>query len=293
MADLVWNKLHILNVERLVGKLDVFHSSDWTQPPSRALKVTTIHDLVPIKYPKTVRKDLVRKIVQTHLSRLYWVKKEVDLVIAVSNSTKKDIMEYLGIPENKIRVIYEAADPAFYRSSEEEVKLVKQKYKIYDDYFLVVGDDPRKNLDRILQAYERVRPETRYKLVIAKDGLVPEGRGVIHVKGFSRSELAALYSGAKVLIFASLYEGFGLPIIEAFACGCPVVTSNVSSMPEIAGGAGVLVDPNEVDSIVDGIKNALKNSQSLIRKGYRRAKDFSWRKTAEQTIKVYEEVKSS
>src|SRR3989344_4165423 len=148
LADIFWNKLHVLPIEKLIGRNDVFHSSDWTQPPSSAYKVTTIHDLVPLLYPESTKKDAVRDIVKTHLSRLFWVKEEIDKIIAVSNATKADIINHLKIPESKIEVVYEAARPSFYVRSNEEVRSVMAKFGINSDYLLAVGTDPRKNLER-------------------------------------------------------------------------------------------------------------------------------------------------
>jgi glycosyltransferase involved in cell wall biosynthesis len=289
MANILWNKLHILPIETFTGKLDVFHASDWTQPPSSAFKVTTIHDLVPIIYPETTRKDILRNIVKVHLSRFRWVGKEVDRVIAVSLSTKADIVNYLEIPEEKIRVVHEAPDHAFSVKSITELDRVKRKYEIHGDYFLTVGTGPRKNLDRVIKAFEQLKPKISAKLVVACRGVVLESRGIVHISDSSNDELACLYTGAQALVYPSLYEGFGLPILEAFSCGCPVVTSNISSMPEVAGGAAILVDPRDPESIAEGIKQAVKGRDQLVKKGFARAKDFSWEKCAKETLEVYEE----
>ena len=273
LTDFIWNKHHVLPIELLVGKMDVFHSSDWAQPPSKAYKVTTIHDLTPIIFPDQT--DL--KVREAHKRRLGWVKKEVDKVIAVSNATKKDIVNYLGIPGDKITVIYEAPDPIYKKSPENEIESIKRKYNITGDYVLSVGTAPRKNLGRISRAVEDIGG---LKHVVVGQGAVKP----------NNTELAALYSGAEALAYASLYEGFGLPILEAYSCGCPVVTSNVSSMPEIAGDGAVLIDPDSVESIAEGIIKAIGNRHGLIEKGNLRLKDFSWEKTARQTLDVYGEA---
>lgn len=286
LAHLIWNKLHILPVENLIGEIDVFHSSDWTQPPTKAFKVTTIHDLIPFVCPQTAHKEVVK----THLARLYRVKNEIDRVIAVSETTKKDIIEYLNIPEEKIKVIYEAAGAEFKPREENEIEEIKKKYQIYGEYFLMVGSGKRKNIKNTIKAFEHAKAGKDFKLVIASSGQIPEGRGIIPVKSFNNYDLSCLYAGATALLYPSLYEGFGLPIIEAFSCQCPVVTSNLSSMAEIAGNSAVLVDPYSLESISEGILKVIKSKSELIRKGLIRAKDFSWVKTAEKTLELYKEA---
>jgi len=286
VGDFIWNRLHILPIEYLVGKIDIFHSSDWTQPPSKSFKVTTVHDLVPLKFPKSVHPE----IVAVHKRRLKWVKKEIDRVIAPSTQTKKDLIDY-GVSEDRIRVIYEASvnPPADLKRVEE----VKKKYQVGQvKYLLSVGITPTKNTERIIKAFDLAGGGEKLKLVLVGRPVnvkIKERRGVRLLGAVSDNELAALYTGAEALVYPSLYEGFGIPVLDAFACGCPVVTSNFSSMPEVAGGAAVLVDPYSVSSIAEGIKKALGSRKGLIEKGLRRVKDFSWEKTAKETLKVYSE----
>lgn len=288
VADYIWNRLHIIPIEWLISKVDVFHSSDWTQPPTKAYKVTTIHDLVPLRFPEISHP----KIVAAHKARLKWVKKEVDKVIAVSEFTKKEIVDLLDINPSKIAVIHEAPDPTLRVSNKEEVIRIKEKFGISGDYLLVVGADPRKNIPTIIQAYSRVRRHmTGTDLVIAGKPWwsIPDTEGVKILGHVKREELASLYSGAQALVYTSLYEGFGLPILEAMQVGCPVVTSNISSMPEVAGNAAVLVDPTKPEEIAEGIKKALLDRKKWSERGRKRAREFSWEKTAEQTLKVYKQ----
>lgn len=287
VADFVWNRLHILPIERLVGEVDVFHSSDWTQPPAKAFKVTTVHDLGPLKFPKLVQPE----IVAVHQRKLKWVREEVDRAIVPSTQTKEDLVTY-GIPADKVRVIYEAAvnSPV----GLDEVEIVRRKYKIGDaKYLLAVGITPLKNTERIIKAFDLVG-EGNLKLVLVgrPTNLKIEERRGVRITGFvPDAELSALYTGAEALVYPSLYEGFGVPVLDAFACGTPVVTSNLSSLPEVAGDAAILVDPYLVDSIAEGIRFALNNRRTLIKKGLRRIKAFSWTKTAESTLNVYQEGK--
>lgn len=293
LGDLIWNRLHILPIEKLIGKVDVFHTSDWTEPPSDAFKVTTVHDLSPFLYPNLFPRDVIRNIVDAHKAKLKLVGKESDRIIVPAASTKKDLVR-LGFNETIIRVIPEAVSDIFKRSSETRVEAIKRKYKIFGDYVLCVGVDARKNTERIIKAFEHASAGKELKIVFVgtpKYVKIKESRNVRMIGRGVTNEMPALYSGAKALVYASLYEGFGLPILEAFACGTPVVTSNISSMPEVAGGAAVLVDPYDINSIAEGIKKALGGPKSLIQKGYARIKDFSWEKTARMTLDVYNEAK--
>ena len=287
LADIVWNRMHAFKVEKLIGNVDVFHSSDWTQPPTEAFKVTTIHDLIPLKFPKYIHPQ----IVPVHKRRLEWVKKEVDRIIVPSEATKEDLL-LLGIAEEKIRVIPEA--PVYSPSSWKEVGEVKRKYNIRTKYLLAVGLSPYKNTERIIKAFDLVGGGKDLKLVVVgRPNFVDikERRGIVFVGSASDMELPALFTGAEALVFPSLYEGFGLPILDAFNCKIPVVTSNLSSMPEVAGNAAVLVDPYDVDSIAEGIKKVLRGKKGFVDKGIRRVKEFSWEKTAVETLKVYKEYK--
>ena len=293
LADLIWNKLHILTVEKLIGKVDVFHSSDWTETPSSAFKVTTIHDLGPILYPGLFPRDLVRDVVKTHKRKLSWVKEETDRIIVPSESTKADLVQ-LGFDNAKIRVVPEAPSKIFKPASSASIAALKKKYKISGKYVLGVGMNIRKNTENLIKAFDLARAGQDLKLVFvgpSKYSNIRETRNIRIAGQVALKELPVFYSGSEALVYPSFYEGYGLPILEAFACGTPVVTSNVSSMPEVAGKAAVLVDPNDVDSIAEGIIKALKGPKGLIEKGFARVKEFSWEKTAVRTLDVYKEAK--
>ncbi len=287
LLDLVWNKLHILNVEKFVGKVDVFHSSDWTQPPTRAFKVTTVHDLAPIKF----QGETPKRIIDVHKRRLYWVSREADRIIVPTNFIKGELVE-LGVNEAKIRVIYEAAGQNFKKVSSDLVEEVKRKFNIHDDYIMTVGISERKNTKRLIEAYGKSKKD--YKLVIVGGGgnFNSEARGIIRTGYISDADLVSLYSGAKALVYPSLYEGFGLPILQAMACGCPVLTSNVGSMKEVAGNAAILVDPLDTNSIAEGIDKAVDSPKTLGKLGLKRVKEFSWEKCAKETLAVYKEYES-
>lgn len=274
IAEVVFNKLRFLPIETLIGKVDVFHSSDWIQPPTKAKKVTTYHDVVPLKYPQWSHS----KIVEVHKRRLGLVEKEIDMVIAVSESTKKDLLEISSIPEEKIIVIYEAAGEQFKPQDEVKVEEFRKKMNLPDKFVLAIGGvGERRNLARIKEAAKN------YNLVVT-------GQNIPWIK---EEELPLLYGAARVLLYPSLYEGFGLPILEAFGCGLPVITANISSMPEIGGDAAIYVSPEDTADIEKKLvlvmeDNKLRND--LIKKGLERAKNFSWEKCAEETLEVYRKV---
>lgn len=286
MANLIWNKLHILPIEFFIGKIDVLHSSDWSQPPSKAYKVTTIHDLVPLKFPELSHP----KVVSTHIARLNRVKEEVDMVIVPSETTKRDLIKY-GFDLKKIRVIPEAPDPSFKPASIDACNKIRKKYQIEGKFLLAVGINPRKNTEKVIEAFDMLKKEANLRLVIVGEQIslnIPKKHNVMLLGHVSEAEMPAFYSAAELLVYASLYEGFGLPVLEAFACKTPVVTSNVGSMKEIAGDGAELVDPKSTEAIARGIENAIKNREILIQKGVKRVKTYSWEKTAKMTLKVYE-----
>jgi len=287
LFELLANRLRILSVENLIGQeVDVFHSSDWTQPPTKAFKVTTIHDLFPIKFPKLTHP----KIVSALLNRFKWVIREADMVIVPSRTTKEDLAEF-GIGE-RVVVISEAPNPALRLPSKLEIERVKRKYQISGLYLLSIGVNPRKNTERIISAFEKVRPGLDLKLIIIGHPYmkIEPVRGVKILGHVPLSDLSGLYSGSEALVYPSLYEGFGLPILEAYKCETPVVTSNVGTMQELGQGAAILVDPTDVNSIAEGVKKAIKDRESLIKKGRERVEEFSWTKVAENTIKVYQKA---
>lgn len=288
LADLIWNRIHFFPIEKLIGKIDVFHSSDWTQPPTNAFKVTTIHDLIPLRFPRMIHPEIVK----VHKRKLSLVKKESDRIIVPSLSTKQDLIDF-GVREEKIRVIMEANN--IKRSTNKEILKVKEKFKISGDYLLTIASSFYKNTENVIKAFDLSSAGKDLKLIIIgrqSNTDIEERRG-IRLTGFvSKDEYAALCTGAKALIFPSLYEGFGIAILDAFACGTPVVTSNISSMPEVAGDAAELVDPYDPFSISEGIKKVLNGPRGFVKKGLIRIKDFSWKKTAEETLRVYKEAVS-
>lgn len=285
-ADLLWNRFHIFSIEKFIGKVDVFHSSDWSQPPTSAFKVTTVHDLAAIKFPD----ETPRKVIEVHRRRLYWVLREVDRIIVPTNAVKEDLMQ-IGADEKKIRVIYEGVNEMFKKRDKESVTAVKKKFDIHEDYIMMVGVGRRKNTKNVIEAFQKTK-DVRKLVIVGGKKIDSDTRGVIYTGYVSDDDLVSLYSGARALVYPSLYEGFGLPILHAFACELPVVTSNLGAMKEIAGDAAVLVNPNDISSITEGINKALIGPKGLIKKGTKRVGEFSWDKCARETLAVYKEAKT-
>jgi glycosyltransferase involved in cell wall biosynthesis len=297
--ELLWNKLHRLPMEMFMGKLDVLHTSDWLEPPSQAVKVTTVHDLAVYKYPESFAVRGGHDIVTNQKRKLAWVKKESKLIIADSLATKKDLIEILGISEEKIRVIYLAAEKTYGEREIREIREIRKKYELDRLYVLMMGaGEPRKNLARGIRAFREIGAiwSELELVIVGKYGWGEEDNLKFKIKNLKllgyvpREDLPALYAGAEVFVYPSLYEGFGLPILEAMSCGCPVVTSNVSSLPEIAGEAGVLVDPLKIEDIAEGIRIAMNSRMELREKGLEQVKKFSWEKTTRETLAVYQEA---
>lgn len=274
IADYLFNRMHFLPIELLTGKIDVYHSSDWSQAKSKALKITTVHDMSPIFEPKFTNKN----IIEVHKQRLNWVKKEVDYVIAPTESTKEDLIKF-GIKEERIKVIHECYDENLLKSP----KINRSK-----PFLLSVGNNKRKNTERIINSFIDLKlPDFDLVIVGQKHQQNREYKNVIYTGFISDDELGSLYKSAECLVYPSISEGFGLPILQAMAVNVPVVTSNVSSMPEVSGDAAILVNPKSVDEIKEGIKQALKNKKTLIEKGRKNIRRFNWETTAKKHLEIY------
>lgn len=301
--------------------LDVFHFPYIPSPPKK-LKVklvATIHDLSLLKIPQYFSK----KEIEIEKEELSFILPYIDKIIAVSNSTKKDLIEIFNLPPEKIRVVYHGLDKRFFDrfSSEEEIKAVKKKYNIKNNYILFLSPlEIRKNICRIIKSFQNVKEEIRknpqkfskvlkgkdLQLVLAgKPGSafkkikkelkkVPYKKDIILTGYIPPEDLNPLFDGAKVFVFPSLYEGFGLPVIEAMARGVPVITSNVSSLPEIAGeGNALFVDPTDTKEITKALIELLTNEELRVKiteKAFKKAKEYQWEKTASETLDVYKEL---
>jgi len=295
---------------KLKGKnIDVYHYPHFDLPLlQNNNSVITIHDLKYIIAPEFFPEfSLIKKKYMNFFYRFSGQKAKK--IIVVSESTKNDLISLFKIPNEKIVVIPLAARDDFQPAKNQEQIQIKLKEKgIYNKYFLVVGERrPHKNLVRIIEAFKifRKRCTAKYDLIIVgkkyanysepekKISVLNLENDVILTGYVSDDWLPIYYQGAEALIFTSLYEGFGIPIAEAMACGTPVITSNISSMPEVAGDAALYVNPYDSEAIAEKMETLVKNrvlSNELKQKGAKQVKKFNWHRTAEQTLSVYEEV---
>ncbi len=278
LMNYLWNDLHKVPFERFSGPIDIYHSSDWLQAPSSAKKITTIHDLVPFLYPQ----ETTASIVATHTKKMAWVKKECDHCICVSKNTASDLMRVFSIPSKKITVIPEALPQRF---------MLNPLSSPYTNYIVAIGSSqPRKNINRLISAFLRYRAEKKFpqKLVIIGESQTLSSTDSIIFTGYvSDQVLVDIVAGAQALVYPSLYEGFGLPPLIAFHLGIPFVGANTSSLPEVVGEAGILVDPLSEISIAEGIAQALKDQKKLTTLGTKQLAKFSWELAAAQTQEVY------
>lgn len=305
--EVVWNRLHIVPIELFIGKCDIFHTWDWTQPPTTQAKtITTIHDFVPFIYPKTQHS----KTISVFKQKLYWASLECQHFICVSQNSKNDLTRfYPKISPDKISVIYEAAETKFEHFQklpsdikQKKISRISSQYGL-DKFILAQGTrEPRKNLDRLVKAFKifkKNNPTSKVELAISgkygwgKD-VTPSSNHSIKILGYiPEKDMVALHASALCLAYPSLYEGFGLPIVKSMKVGTPVITSNLSSLPEVAGDAAILIDPTNVDAIAKAIEKivtspTLRHQLSL--KGLAQSQQFSWLNTAKLTLKLYEKI---
>ena len=289
---------------------DVFHAPHYVLPPAiRCHSVVTIHDCIHLMFPQY----LPNRAAYFYAKASMWMAaRRSDRILTVSEASKRDILRFFNVPPEKIVVVYNAIDERFRATpAEEDVARVRERYQLDHGFVLYAGNiKPHKNLVRLIEAFDELRKAgfEDLKLLIIGDEIskLPALRRAVHEHklhkhvrflGYLPDEtLAILYRLAAVFVFPSLYEGFGLPPLEAMASGAPVVTSNVSSLPEVAGDAAVLVDPYDVGSIVDGITRVLTDpalADDLRRKGRERARDFSWERSVARTRDLYLELGAS
>jgi len=262
--------------------------------------IVTVHDMVRLCFGFTRESITERILLKLDIRGI----KRASHIIAISQTTRKDLITYLKIPGDRISVIYNGLDHNLFKP---------YKVRLFDrPYILYVGSErPRKNLGILFEAFARLRKEFP-ELLLVKVGVAGRAReyrqeimskldslriaqAVIFVEYVSEFDLAYYYSSAALLAYPSFYEGFGFPPLEAMACGCPVVTSNTSSLPEVVGEAGIMFNPHHTDSLIEAIRQVLTDSElrdDMVRKGLEQAEKFSWEKAARETEEVYNKVAS-
>jgi len=285
-------------------RLDLFHATHYVLPPlARARAVVTIHDIIHLLCPQFLpnRAALLyaRFMIRRALTRS-------DRIITVSFNSKRDLVDYFGVSPSRIEVIYNGASSRFRPGiSEEERARIPRKYGLPVPYLLFLsGEKPHKNVRNVVRAFAEARRERSIPHALVLAGPLPKNPArlealiaaldlaeVVFRPGVvEEADLPALYAAADAFLYPTLYEGFGLPVVEAMACGTPVLTSSTSALQEIAGGYAYLVDPMDVDAIARGIValvtgERLRNDLKAL--GLKRALDFSWDKAAERTLAVY------
>lgn len=299
-------RYYILPTKMKQLEIDMVHDPYELGPLSFSMpfkKVVTIHDLSPILFPKLfkwgdvmIHKLLFKKTVNN-----------MDKIITVSEHSKKDIMNYLKVPEEKIEVVYLGKDPMFKLMDYPDYQDIYGRYGIDNKFILAVGGiHPIKNISNLLKAYYKLKKSgLEHKLVVVGNKMdkwekiveivqdLNLNDNVIFTGVVPLQDLAKLYNAAELFVYPCLYAGFGLPPLESMACGTPVVTSNNSSIPEVVGEAGIMIDPYNVEELADAIDNVLKDQEhqaDLKKRGLERAKLFNWKETARQTLKIYEDV---
>jgi glycosyltransferase involved in cell wall biosynthesis len=294
---------YALNVELMRLGLDVLHSPDFIPPYRPSCKsVITIHDLAFLLYPHFLTKESAR-----YYGHIDGAVRWTDHIIAVSYSTKRDTVQHLGVPEEKITVVHEAANPIFRPVDREEAReQVRNRHGVDAPFVLFVSTiEPRKNVPSLLRAMwqliECYKEDVHLVLAGGKGWLYEDTFAVVdelnmdhrvHFVGrVTSEELLYLYNAAEMLAHPAFYEGFGLPPLEAMACGLPVVVSDVASLPEVVGDAGLLIDPHDVDELTVAIWRTLNDPdlrQEMVEKGQRQAARFSWERAARETLEIYQ-----
>ena len=295
-----------LYFERYSGYPNIIHGTDYrVYPYKKSLKAISIYDLTFIKYP-----NYIDSVVKTYSKRLKKCLQWTDIILTISTSIKKDIIDYLDVNPEKIYVTHLASRYDRDRLSAEYIEKLKRyiDYDFEQPYILFVSTiEPRKNIIALISAFNYLKEKYqidrnlvligrkgwRYEPIFEAIEKSPWKSQIYYLNYLSDELLSLFYSQADLFVYPSHYEGFGLPVLEAMTLGCPVVTSNTSSLPEVTGDAAILIDPNEPIDLAYGILKVISDRQlrcDLIQKGKKRAKLFSWERTAIETLKAYRSV---
>lgn len=306
LLTILWQRLLLpLPLERLVGPIDLLHAPDFVLAPTRrARSILTVHDLTFLIHPETAVPELRRYLGRAVPRSL----RRADHVLADSESTRADLQRLLGVDPARVTVVYPGVGQRFQPLADKtRLAEARRRLNLPDIFLLSVGTvEPRKNHVRLLEAFARVagRYPTLMLLIAGRRGWMAEPiyeaverlglrQRVRFLDFVADDDLPLLYNLAHGLVYPALYEGFGFPPLEALACGTPVLASNTSSLPEVVGEAGVLVDPTDIESIAAGIQRLLDDEElvgELRRRGPQQAARFSWDQAAQRTLDIYRQV---
>jgi glycosyltransferase involved in cell wall biosynthesis len=286
-------------------RIDLYHGTNFRlRGKGRKGNIVTIHDLAFKHYPHFLKKKFGQFLSFLKTKRDV---QRANRVIAVSAHTAKDVVEFFKIDTEKVRVVYHGVDPDFRPDvPRASILEMKEKYHILaPQYILWVGTlEPRKNLRTLVQMYDQLKGlHDEYHLILA-GGLGWQYEDIlqmtqtlgskVQITGYlPREDLVSLYAGAALFVYPSLYEGFGMPLLEAMASGVPIVAARTSSIPEVIGNAGILVDPLNISEMGEAVRRVLTDrsvSSSLREKGMARAREFTWDRAARETLRIYQEV---
>ena len=301
----IWHRLRLpIPVDWVVGSIDLFHSPDFTLPPTRpgTRTIVTVHDLSFLRLPHCFEPALLDYLA-VHVPRAV---RRADRVLADSESTRRDVIELLGIPGDKVSVLYSGVEPRFQPIHDPQtLEGVRLKYDLPPRFVLCVGTiQPRKNHAALIEAFTRLDTSDLSLVIVGGKGWLYEDvfhkirelgmRDRVHLTGFvDDRDLPVLYNLAEVFAWPSLYEGFGLPPLEAMACGIPVVTANNSSLPEVVADAGLLVDAADTQALAHALARVLNDPalrRTLVARGLARAREFTWHKAAQTLLATYKHV---
>ncbi len=305
ILSIIW-RLGYLPLEYLVGELDVLILPECvTTPWAKGKTIVVIHDVAPFFAPQWYTNSAASQITR----RLKEALGKTNRIIAISNNTKKDLIKFMGLHEEIISVIHGAVDETFYKVDDGKVITdIKKRYKIDGKFILFVGTlEPRKNLNLLITAYMKLRQKNAIEhrlVIVGKKGWTYKeifeaverlgiSGDVIFTGYVPDEELVLFYNAADLFVYPSFYEGFGLPPLEAMSCGTPVITSNTSSLPEVVGDAGIMIDPHDVEGLASAMEKVLHDEalrERMSKDGIDRAKLFSREKMAMSTLKVLEDV---
>jgi len=296
MMQWMWDHLDWPPVERWTGTIDVFHGTHFVLPAvHRARTVLTVHDLTWLRHPDFFKDQTLNERGYRH--ELPRALERADAVVAVSHATRNDLVELMNVDAARVQVVHEGVEAHFFvPEGDPRIDAIRRQYRLPDRYlvFLVGTPEPRKNLLRTVQAVQLAAPGLTLVIIGDREklaSLLGPLAASVHLAGYVPDDvLPLMLAGAEAALYPSLYEGFGLPVLEAMAAGTPVITSNISACPEVAGDAGLCVDPYDIEAMADAVRRLVEDEALRLRMrgaGRKRAAELTWDRAAERMLRLY------